>query len=82
MQRLGSTLHQPSLTCVCVVCSAVAKQSWTDDKLERLQALVNNTPQDQRAALLNQGDPEYFVSFWLCRVNNQEHQLLNVGLTG
>ena len=51
---------------VCV-CSAAAAQLWkacTDGNLEAVQAVVNNTPQDQRAALLR-ADHTGFVSLCL-----------------
>jgi hypothetical protein len=60
-------VHRPSLICVRV-CSAAAAQLWktcTDGNLEGVQAVVNNTPQDQRAALLRAEDTEDLVSLSL-----------------
>jgi hypothetical protein len=53
--KLYFTVPQPSFDLCTWVCSAAAAQLWKtceDGNLEGVQAVVNNTPHDQRAALL------------------------------
>jgi hypothetical protein len=64
-ETVGFNHPMPHVDQDLCVCSAATAQLWKaskDGNLKGVQTVVNNTPQDQRAALLNQGDPKDYVS--------------------